>query len=979
MHPQVIIPSVTARFLKRLQQSDFRGEVSQSDAQRTVYATDNSVYQRRPQAIIWPHSVSDLQALMALAATAPFEHLVLTARGGGTGTNGQALTDGIVVDTSRYMNRILAIDPQQHTATVQAGVVKDQLGAALRPYGLFFAPELSTSNRATIGGMINTDASGQGSCRYGKTHDHVHALKTILIGGEVLESASLPEADWQAAVAGKSSRQRGLYQSLYRLAADNQHLIEQSFPRLNRALTGYDLVNLLNAGQFNINSVLCGSEGSLGIVAEATLKVLPLPQHRAVIAIGYADFQAALRDAKALMRFDPLSIETVDGKVLDLARSDIVWTRVAQYFPDLPGKAIKGINLVEFDGAQPHALERVIAAFLAHLHREGSADRHSITVARSAQDIASLYEMRKRAVGLLGNVAGEKRPLPFVEDCAVPPEHLADFIAAFRGVLDEMGFSYGMFGHVDAGVLHVRPELDLKASDSSEQIRLVSERVARLVRQYHGVLWGEHGKGLRSSFAPAFFGTAWPLIQQVKALFDPRNQLNPGKIATPATLPQAKLSGLNQVALRGERDREIASSDWQRFAKVVHCNGNGACFNYDYDDPMCPSWKYSRDRIHSPKGRAMLIREWLYRRAKGTLDRAFEDEVHAALDGCLGCKSCAGQCPVKVDIPDAKSRFLADYHHRRRRPLRQYALANLELLIPQMARVFRVYNAIQQLPPVTAFMRRVLQLADLPQIQEQAKSAVAETGAIPLRRVADLPQDPVRPAVVVVQDGFTRYFDTPVFLDWLRLLHRLGVTVYVLPYFVNGKPLHVYGFRKRFARLCEKNEVLLAGAAASGLPLIGLDPAMTLVFRQEYLYDPEHPPARRVLLPQEWLSGYLSDHSPSCSGSDAHYYLAAHCTEHTQLPQSGSQWQQIFAAFGLTLNPLATGCCGMAGGYGHEAEHVASSRGIYQLSWQEKVAEHADVLLATGYSCRCQVKRFSGQILRHPVQVLLERLNQEPA
>ena len=979
MHPRAIEPSLTGQFLERLQRKGFRGEVSRSDAQLTVYATDNSVYQRRPQAVIWPRGLDDLQAVMALAATAPFAHLVFTARGGGTGTNGQALTDGIVIDCSRYLNRIVAIDPNKRTATVQAGVVKDQLDAALKPYGLFFAPELSTANRATIGGMINTDASGQGSCRYGKTHDHVLALKTVLLGGEVLDSRSLAEADWPAAVAGKSSAQQALYHALYRLAVDNRELIDARFPRLNRSLTGYDLPHLVENGRFNINSVLCGSEGSLGMVAEATLKVLPLPQHRALIAVGYTDFQAALGDARALMGFDPLSIETVDGKVLDLARSDIVWARVAKYFPDVPGETVNGINLVEFDGATPQALEHVIAAFLAHVQREGGTARLSVTVARGAQNIAPLYEMRKRAVGLLGNVAGEKRPIPFVEDCAVPPEHLADFIAAFRGVLDEMGLAYGMFGHVDAGVLHVRPQLDLKAPASGGTIRLVSERVAALVQEYGGVLWGEHGKGLRSAFAPAFFGSAWPLIQEVKALFDPRNQLNPGKIATPATLPQAKLSGLTDVALRGERDRAIAPGDWHRFGNVMHCNGNGACFNYDYDDPMCPSYKYSRDRIHSPKGRAMLIKEWLYRKAKGTLDAAFEQELHAALDGCLSCKSCGGQCPVKVDIPDAKSRFLADYHRRHRRSLRDYALADLETLMPLMARVGGGYNAIQRLSPVKALLRKLFHLVDVPQIHIQAKRDIAATGAIALKSIAELPPNPRRPAVIVVQDAFTRYLDTPVFFDWLRLLHRLGVKVYVLPYFVNGKPLHVHGFRARFSRLREKNEVLLAQAAASGLPLIGLDPAMTLVFRQEYLQDLEHRPTRTVLLPQEWLSGYLVDHPPPRLSGDARYYLAAHCTEKTQLPESGGQWRRIFTAFGLTLESLATGCCGMAGSYGHEAEHVASSRGIYQLSWQEKVAGHADAVLATGYSCRCQVKRLAGRTLRHPVQVLLARLNQGQA
>ena len=325
--------SATQAFIQQLQPV-FAGDIDGSDAARQVFSTDNSIYQFIPQVVIYPKHIQDLQSIMRLASQDEFKSLVITPRGGGTGTNGQSLTNGIVVDLSRHMNKILDIDPVRRTATVQAGVVKDQLNVELKKHGLFFAPELSTSNRATIGGMINTDASGQGSCRYGKTHHHVLALKTVLINAEILDSKPLNLQEFSQGIADKSEFQKKLYQQLLEIVENNQELIEQSFPKLNRSLTGYDLPALYDEQTFNINNILCGSEGTLGFIAEATVSVLPIPKHRALINIGYDNFQNALKDAKALMTLDPLSIETVDSKVLNLAKNDIVWQKVSPYFPE---------------------------------------------------------------------------------------------------------------------------------------------------------------------------------------------------------------------------------------------------------------------------------------------------------------------------------------------------------------------------------------------------------------------------------------------------------------------------------------------------------------------------------------------------------------------------------------------------------------------------------------------------------------------
>ena len=960
-------------FLTELR-SDFKGEIDGSDAVRQVYATDNSIYQRKPSAVVYPKDLDDLSLLMRLVSNAQYSNVVLTARGGGTGTNGQSLTDGIVVDLSRHMNKILDIDPVKKTARVQAGVVKDQLNAALKPYGLFFAPELSTSNRATIGGMINTDASGQGSCRYGKTHHHVLGLTTVLRGGELLETQALARGTWQTDIQTKSLIQQKLYQQVFDLVVENQSIIQKNFPTLNRSLTGYDLPHVLTEQEFNLNHLLCGSEGTLGFIAEAELNLLSIPAERMLINIGYANFQDALRDAKALMLLQPLSIETVDSKVLNLAKQDLVWHEVGQYFPESESSsAIEGINLIEIDADDIATLHQIKSDFLYHLKTDQTVRRLTLTTAEGAKQVEAVYKMRKRAVGLLGNVQGEKRPQPFVEDTAVPPEHLADYIAEFRALLDSEKLEYGMFGHVDAGVLHVRPLMDMKDPASLDVMKRVTNQVVELTHKYHGVLWGEHGKGLRSEYAPLFFGDAYPLLQHIKALFDPNNQFNPGKIAIPIGQKRAKLIPVAEVKLRGDFDRQIDAQEWRNYGATMHCNGNGACFNYELDDPMCPSYKVTRDRIHSPKGRATLVKEWLRREQVGEQSAEFEHEVYDALHGCLSCKSCTGQCPVKVDIPDAKSKFLAKYHQRHGRHIRDYLLARLEGMLPKISLIPNMYNFVQRLGWMKQLQKKYFKLVDLPLFHPQAKADLAQYGAVVLKGdLTPLFNDP-DPKVIIVQDAFTRYFDTPVFLETLSLCRKLGKTPYVLPYIENGKPLHVHGFLDTFEKIKAQNIQLLQHAAKANVPLIGIDPAMTLVFRQEYQALERH--GYQVLLIQEWLSRFVDQQPLKLNSKEAPIYqLAAHCTERTQVAESVQLWQQTFSAFGLELQALKLGCCGMAGTYGHEAEHRQLSKEIYTQSWQPRVDMYGTVVLATGYSCRTQVKRFSEQKLLHPIQILNRRL-----
>lgn len=997
--------AVDPGFFERLVEAGFSGDVDASAASRTVASTDNSIYQVQPSGVVFPNDVEDIKILMRVLSEPRFESMRFVTRGGGTGTNGQSLTTGLVIDCSRHMNRILEIDPVRRIARVEAGVVKDQLNRALRKHGLFFAPELSTSNRATIGGMVSTDACGQGSCLYGKTSNHVLGLRVIL--SDATDWWSRPIDDVSLArVMNRQDRIGEIHRTVDRIWREDRDRIPAVFPRLNRYMTGYDLAHIRrDDGRLDLNAILCGSEGTLATIAEVELNLLPVPRLSALVNIRYDDFNTALEDARSLTALNVASVETIDEKVLGLAKGDIVWNGIARFFPDDGGNSANGINIAEVLADNPAELELKLEGVTSAL--AGAADIRSKghTIARDPADVEAIWNMRKRAVGLLGNVDGPVRPVAFVEDTAVPPANLAAYIREFRALLDGAGVSYGMFGHVDAGVLHVRPALDLTRNDHVPLIREITDAVVALTRKHGGVLWGEHGKGVRSEYVPEFFGDLYPRLQEIKRAFDPANRLNPGKIATPEDQPLLKI---DEVPLRGSVDRVIGNDIRAAFDNAAYCNGNGACFDFDETSPMCPSYKATRNRIHSPKGRATLMREWLrllaerridprneaaklsksakslglLRRAFNTLNPAnssdFSHEVREAMDTCLSCKACAGQCPVKVSVPAFRSKFLNLYYGRYLRPLKDPLVASIESTLPLMARLRPLYNLLVDSSPGRAAMRMV-GLTALPSLASSPLPRLAARMGVEIARVdriASMPLDQRECLVIFVPDAFTAHFDPLVGVAAIEVARLLGLTPLLTPALTNGKALHVHGYIDRFQRAASKTSVELDRFAATGVPLVGLDPSMTLAFRSEYKEASGQGAATTVLLPQEWLVKVSKPKEITHEIDDGRQFrLLPHCTERTNAPSSSAQWKTVFHALGIDLQIANTGCCGMAGTFGHEAQNRGISERLYAMSWSEEVAHSSDmVVMATGYSCRSQAKEIDRKRLPHPLESLADLL-----
>lgn len=1012
------------KYLAELKQQHFSGDIASNYADRLSLTTDNSVYQQLPQAILFPKSVADVVILTKLAQKTAFQALTFTPRGGGTGTNGQSLNNNIIVDLSRHLTQILELNVQERWVRVQAGVVKDQLNQFLKPHGLFFSPELSTSNRATLGGMINTDASGQGSLQYGKTSDHILAIKAVLMNGDILETQAVKTDDFFANVDQLNLTANGkkLHSEIFQRCQALRPTVLKELPQLNRFLTGYDLKNVFNddLSEFNLTRILTGSEGSLAFICEAKLNLLPLPEYRTLINIKYNSFDAALRSAPFMLQAQALSVETVDSKVLNLAKQDIVWHSVSDLLSEDEHNPILGINIVEYasnDKAQNEARIAKLCQALDEKIQDGTSGIIGYQLCNDLASIEKIYAMRKKAVGLLGNAKGWAKPIAFVEDTCVPPEHLADYIVEFRQLLDDHGLDYGMFGHVDAGVLHVRPALDLCDKSQVAKFKAISDQVVELTAKYGGLIWGEHGKGMRSAYGERFFGeTLWKELRYIKQLFDPQNRLNPGKICTPLD-SQASLYSIDSQ-MRADLDRQIPIQVREAFKGAMNCNGNGLCFNFDVHSTMCPSMKVSGNRLFSPKGRATLVREWLRLLAEQNVspdelifekqqtsaklvdfakkirnqwrksqEYDFSHEVKSAMDTCLACKACASQCPIKIDVPTFRSQFNELYHRRYLRPLKDYVVANLEFVAPIMAKQPKLFNFFSANKLAETVVSKTIGMVDLPALSvptlQQQLVEIGYQGKTleELEQLATSGQldTEICKYVLVVQDPFTSYYDAKVVADFVQLAQKLGFKAIVLPFNPTGKAQHIKGFLHKFANTARTQAELLNRVAKLGIAMVGVDPALTLIYREEYRQILKDDCGEfKVLLAHEWLLAQLKngslDHCKKSAETDRlPWHLFAHCTESTSLPNSLKEWQQIFAHFGETLTAENIGCCGMAGTFGHETKHLAMSKGIYAQSWQVKLqGKTLSRCLATGYSCRSQVKRMEHQLLKHPVQALLE-------
>jgi FAD/FMN-containing dehydrogenase/Fe-S oxidoreductase len=973
-------------FLAELRREGFKGGIHKDLASRLLNATDNSIYQLLPELVLCPLDTDDINTLFCTSADPAHVGTRFCPRGGGTGTNGQALTNHVTVDTSRHTNKILGIDPSENWVEVEPGVVLGQLNAALAPLGQFFPPTTSTASRVTIGGMVSTDACGKGSRVYGRTGDYIESLQLHLPDGREITCRRYSASELEGTSEDPSIQ---LAQAVRKTLAPHSQQIRHQFPDLYRGLTGYNLNDALGLdGSIDLTRLVAGAEGTLGLVSRIKLKTRPLPAHKAVVVVRYSDFDEALRDAQWLLESGPTAVETLDERIRDLARHDPLWETVANAMTGPSDKSRVMCNLVEIVADDFENLEAQIAHLSARLTARGSG--HSLV--RQPNEMAALWNIRSRAVGMLGRIKGNRKPVAFVEDTAVPPASLADYIAEFRQLLERYDVSYAMYGHVDVGCLHVRPALDMSNHKDQQRLRAISDEVVSLVRRYQGLIWGEHGKGFRGEYTQEFFGDKlYSVLGQIKGLFDPGNRMNPGKIVAPTDRSEP-LHRIDEVPLRGQFDAQIPRETRANWHSAMACNGNGVCFDWDTANVLCPSYKATGDRIQSPKGRATLLREWIRQQATEgrtpeetpvrvlKLSRekqpdGIEHALHEAMAGCLGCKACATQCPVHVNIPSVRSRFLDIYYRTYRRPLRDHVVAETEGMAPWMSKLQPlVKHSINS--SAGRQLCQWLGLVDLPIPARQSglrKSRdhnhhVSRQWAEAYEKLAS-----VAKPVAVIPDAFTAYYETQTLPAVCELIAATGSTPVILPFKPSGKALHAHGFMNRHQRASRRLLAKLSPLAEADIPIVAVEPSVGLFLRD----DCQGLMSYRI--PIQLLSEWVVDQAKglnSQKADDSPYTLFIHCTEQTYQNDSASQaWVAAFAAAGATLQIRKTGCCGMAGAYGHQSEQLQNSVTLFDASWRPAIeSANPQRILATGYSCRTQISRFAEIQARHPAVALAELL-----
>lgn len=934
--------ATTLRLAAALRSASFAGEIEHDSALRAAMSTDNSVYQIVPDLIVAPHDAADLVTLLRVMQAPEFARVALTARGGGTGTNGQSLNHGVIVDLRRHMNTLIELNTEEGWADVQPGMVLDDLNAQIRPSGWFFAPETSTSTRCTIGGMVSTDASGKGSRVYGKTSDNILGLEIARPEGVLASMTATP--DWA----------RGMLAAAEAGVREGRQAFVDNTPRLNCRFTGYDLERACpESGGFEWWRLFLGAEGTLGLISRVRAKLRRIESEKRLIVAGFDSFRNALAAATPLLAAEPTAIEVMDETVQAIADQAGILNRLPAALRVHEGQRVAYV-FIEINGDDAAVLDMRVGQCCKIV--AGLPGAGAVHVAADLAEIRELWAIRSAGVGLLGKVEGPARPVAFVEDTVVPPENLPAFVDEFLAVLSQNSLGFGIYGHVDIGCLHIRPALNIDAETDRAKLVAVSDAVYALTRKYGGIFWGEHGKGVRGAYLRDWIGAeAYRALQVIKAAFDPEGRYNPGKLVSNI----APIMGIATTPFRA-----FNAPDDDPLAKAFRCNGNAQCLSYAASTPMCPSFKVSADLRHSPKGRADALRAWHCARAENAPDLdAREADLIAVLDTCLGCKACASSCPVQVDVPAMRSAFYVEYFKCHTRPLADRLAITAEQFSPLMLRLAPL------LAPVWPLMARLggglSGSVDMP-----GRLTTGLSGGLWLRE-ADLDVSLPQGTIIVVQDWFTALFDAPAQRDVISGLTSLGYRPRLLQMRPAGKAAYAAGDLQGFRGLAGRLADLLNKAATTAAPLVAFEPAFGMMLRQEYPKSGITVP--HVQMVQEFLAEAVKTRPLPQARRQMSPRLLSHCTESTTSPQSAAQWAAVFAALGVEVEAPAAGCCGMAGLFGHQKRHQSVSRKLFDMSWREHVEGAADVM-ATGFSCRCQSERLTGRKPRHPLGLIAELL-----
>ena len=951
-----------------------RIRVNNDTLHRQLYATDASVYKIYPEGVCFPENKEDIIELIHFARK---NQIPLIPRAGGTSLAGQVVGEGLVVDVSKHFNQIIDFNPKAKTITVEPGIIRDDLNDFLAPHQLFFGPNTSTSNRCTIGGMTGNNSSGTTSIKYGVTRDKVLALKCVLYDGSEVTFEDLEEEQYR-----EKEKQQDLEGHLYRFFLEklsdptHQKNIRIEYPQasVHRRNSGYALDALLDdlsepsAAVLNLSKLLIGSEGTLAFVTSITLVLDPIPPKEAImITAHYESIEKCLRSVAPLMKHPLFTCEMMDKTILDCTKNNLTQAKNRFFLKGDP----QGILMLELRAHTEEELEKELKSLIKTLEKINLSYDFSIL---KGKEIQSALYLRSAGLGLLGNIVGDEKAVACIEDTAVPVDQLADYIEEFTALMRQYNQKPVYYAHVGAGELHLRPLLDLKKQEGVDQFKAITTAVAHLVKKYRGSMSGEHGDGIvRSEFIPFMLGESnYQLIKAVKHVFDPHAIFNPGKIIDSLPMDQN---------LRYQPDRKEPvidtyidfSADQGILRAVEKCNGSGDCRKTTSDATICPSYRATKDEKDSTRGRANVLREALTNNnSKNPFDNP---HIKKVMDLCISCKACASECPSSVDMAAYKAEFLFQYQKDHRPRLRDRIFAYNGKMSKMLNPIRSLQNMAFQMPLLGSLIKKTLGIAS-------ARSLPKLFAPLDKQLIKKIQKKSKR-QVYLYLDEFTNYLDVKTGSDAIQILTRLEYYVCVLPSTESGRAYISKGFLEQ-AKVCTNRNVnLYKDHINAETPLLGIEPSALYTFKDEYLKLATDKTAAKKLadncfLIEEFISqeidkGHIS--SDAFNNQSKTLKIHAHCYQKSQgNPTDTFKILNLPKNHKVTL--LSTGCCGMAGSFGYEAEHYEISQkiGEERLFPAIRKMDSKTIVAANGTSCRHQISDGTGRIALHPISILNEAL-----
>ncbi|GAA4177646.1 FAD-binding and (Fe-S)-binding domain-containing protein [Sphingobacterium ginsenosidimutans] len=960
--------------------TQLKGELYYSDeaSHQTMllaYSTDASVYQEKPLAVAIPSDINDIKNLIDFARA---NQTTLIPRTAGTSLAGQVVGNGIIMDISRHFNRILELNVEEKWVRVQPGVIRDDLNSYLKPFGLMFGPETSTASRAMVGGMIGNNSSGLHSIVWGDTRHNLIAANVLLDDKSEVSFASLDEASYFKKLL-QADREGDIYRHMNDLLTDPQNLaaIETGYPKrsITRRNTGYALDILSDRTQpFNMCNLLAGSEGTLAIVTEAKLHLMDLPpQELGLLCVHFADMVECMHGNVIALNHQPEASELVDKYIMDFTVGHPTY-KYNRFFIEGDPQALL---IVEFRGHTAAETEAKAMALKAELIEKGLGYAYPYIIGVEQTNL--VWDVRKAGLGLIRNLPGDSQPVNLIEDCAVSPEDLPAYVSDIQKLLVEEGVHASYYAHAGAGELHIEPFVNLKTEEGKRTFRSILEKTSDLVLKYNGSLSGEHGDGrLRGEFIGKVLGEkVYKLLEEVKVIFDPIGVFNANKIVNTPPM-DAHLRYDNDKNRTDIKTYFDFSKDESILRLAEKCSGSGDCRKTEITGgTMCPSFMATRDEKDTTRARANMLRQFLTNSTKK--NRFDHEEIKEVMDLCLSCKGCKTECPSSVDVAKMKAEFLQHYYDEHGAGFRTKLIANFTDSQKLGSLVAPIYNFVVKNGFLSGLVKKIVGFAPKRSLPTVNGTTLSQW----VRKQTITPQNKRR--VYLFSDEFTEYNDAEIGITAYKLLTALGYEVIIPKHVQSGRTYLSKGFVKEAKKIANQNINFLKGLITDETPLLGIEPSGIITFRDEYLSLVDENlrthaqlVAKNALMIDEFLLAEIEAgriHQEQFTAVEKKIKLHGHC------------YQKAFHLVGITQQVLAfpsnysvevipSGCCGMAGSFGYEAEHYDVSMKVAELVLLPAVrnTDTATLIAAAGTSCRHQIKDGTGRKSFHPVEILYDAL-----